>query len=150
MKRYLSRLPCEIIQHIIGYTLQPQSSDLCKDIHSYIKSRRHIMYLYDQFWTVDMGDCENKYKNWLANDIVSYINNQQGTMYGFVDNFYNVFYRNLQLKNSEYIECYFNKLESNSVDTEINILWGLLLPEERDHIISIFPDGPIFTENTQW
>jgi len=108
------------------------------------------MYLYDQFWTVDMGDCENKYKNWLANDIVSYINNQQGTMYGFVDNFYNVFYRNLQLKNSEYIECYFNKLESNSVDTEINILWGLLLPEERDHIISIFPDGPIFTENTQW
>ena len=150
MEKRMCRLPNEVIQHIIGYTLAPQSLNLRKDIHSYLHSKRRVMYLYDQYWTVDMGELEGEYKFWLANDIISYANSYQGTMYGLVDNFYAIFYRNLRLKNTLDIGVFWNHLQKKSVDTQINVLWGLLLPEERDTLISIFPDGPILVEEAEW
>jgi hypothetical protein len=108
------------------------------------------MYLYDQYWTVDMGELEGEYKFWLTNDIISYANNYQGTMYGLVDNFYFIFYRNLRLRNPLDIGVFWNHLQKKPVDTQINILWGLLLPEERERLISIFPDGPILLEEAEW
>jgi len=150
MEKQMCRLPTEVIQHIIGYTVSPQSPNLRKDIHSFLRSKRRIMYLYDQYWTVDMGELEGEYKYWIANDIISYANSYQGTMYGLVDNFYTIFYRNLWLKNSLDIGVFWNHLQKKPVDTQINILWGLLLPEERDTLISIFPDGPILLEEAEW
>jgi hypothetical protein len=150
MKKQMRRLPTEVIQYIIGYTVAPQSPNLRKDIHSFVESKRRIMYLYDQYWTVDMGELEDEYKYWIANDIISYANNYQGTVFGLVDNFYTIFYRNLRLKNTFDIGVFWNHLQKKSVDTQINLLWGLLLPDERDALISVFPDGPILLEEEEW
>jgi hypothetical protein len=59
-------------------------------------------------------------------------------MCGYVKNFYAVFLRNLTLKTNGDVLTYIEKLEQLSINTQINILWGILLPNEREYIINDF------------
>ena len=142
MQAYISKLPNEIIQNIIGYTITPQSLNLRNDIQSYILSLRRITYLYNQYWTVYMHEEEEEYKNWIVNDIIHYMNQYQGTMYGYVEKFYNIFLRNTRLNTQADVNKYYKQLEKMNVERQINSLWGLLTPSERDDLIRIFPDAP--------
>jgi len=44
----------------------------------------------------------------------------------------------LTLKTNGDVLTYIEKLEHLSVNTQINILWGILLPNEREYIINDF------------
>jgi len=50
-------------------------------------------------------------------------------LYGYVDKFNNIFRRNLYMRSC--LEMYVYQLQNKSVMTQINILLGLLTPEER-------------------
>jgi hypothetical protein len=126
--------------------MQPQPLALQIDIKHYRNSLRRIKYIYNQYWTVDMGESEHEYKYWIINDIITFANAYQGTVYGYVAQFYTIFYRNLRLKTPHEIGVFLNRMSHLPPDTQIHILWGLLLPEERERLILIFPDGPILLE----
>jgi len=64
-------------------------------------------------------------------------------MFGYVDNFYNIFKRNKYLKTNEDIDTYVDNLEKKDVSSRINIFLGLLTIKERNDIII---EAPILNE----
>jgi len=109
MKNFIQRLPTDIILRIIPYTYNIQNKDLLKDIIHYKESRTLLLELYHNYWIVEaqMQDQEEDI-NWLINDIIAYANNDNATMFGYVDNYYTIFKRNIFLKTIEIIDKYRN------------------------------------------
>ena len=135
----IKKLPGYVIQMIIGYTYSPQSPTLLRDIENFSSTKKLIHTVYNQYWTIDMMEDENEYKHWIMADIEYYINDYQITLfYGYNEKMYHIFYRNLQLKTVLDVNTYWLILQKKHIHTQINILWGLLTPIERNEIISNF------------
>jgi len=130
LHRSIRKLPLDIIMRIIPYTYQLQNKILLDDIVNYTETRTAMLDKYYKFWCVDM-ECRfpDEDKHWLINDILAYANNYNAIVYGYVDKFNNIFRRNLYMRSC--LEMYVYQLQNKSVMTQINILLGLLTPEER-------------------
>jgi hypothetical protein len=139
MNDFIQRLPLDIILQIIPYTYNLQKKDLLNDIIDYKVSRSILLELYHKYWIIEgqMQDPEEDI-NWLINDIFAYANNDKAIMYGYIDNFYTIFKRNISLQTKEEIDKYVNKLEEKKVKTQINIFLGLLTIQERNDLLTIF------------
>ena len=140
MKEFINKLPLDIVLLIIPYTYKIQDKSLLNDIVNYAESKKILIDLYYKCWIIErqMPDPE-EHKNWLINDIFGYANNDNATMFGYIDKFYNIFLRNIFLKSNEHIEKYVYNLEDKDVSTQINIFLGLLTIKERKDIITNFP-----------
>lgn len=136
-KELVQRLPKEIIEIIISYTYEFQDKQMLEDIRNFIETRKTILTLYRTFWidTWDGGELEDK--NWLINDLHAYSNNYKASMYGYVENFYNILKRNYLLKTKidEELDNSIRIIEKKNVHTQINIFLGLFLSKERNDII---------------
>jgi len=140
----MNKLPMDIVLHIIPYTYRLQNKNLLDDIIDFTRSKKILLELYHKFWIVGMQYHDpNEGKYWLINDIYAYANNYKATMYGYVDNFYNIFKRNQYLKTNEDIDTYIDNLEKKDVSSRINIFLGLLTIKERNDIII---EAPILNE----
>ena len=131
---FIHKLPYNIILRIIPYTYNTQSKQLLQDITNYTKIKTQISQLYFDLWIIQRQEPQPEDKNWLLNDIMSYANDDNPTMLGYVDKFYNIFKRMIQLQTNEDVEKYVLLLEKKNVSTQINILLGLLHPNERSII----------------
>ena len=129
---FMYNLPCDILSQIIPYTYNTQSKQILQDIVNYTKIKTQLSQLYFDFWVIDREELEPEDKNWLINDIISYTNDDIATMLGYVDKFYNICKRNIQLQTNECVDRYVSILEKKNVSTQINVFLGLLLPHERD------------------
>jgi hypothetical protein len=139
----INRLPIDIVMHIIPYTYNLQSSRLLFDIVNYKEKKATLHKLYYNFWIIIQQDVEPEDKNWLINDIFLYANDNKASMYGYVDNFYNIFKRCISLKTKEEIDKYVYHLEKKDVNTQINIFLGLLTPEERLDVVTLFQSANV-------
>ena len=139
MDKFIERLPPEIILLIIPYTYNLQNKNLLSDIRNYTKTRRLLMKLYHEYWIIDAESQDPEEDiNWLINDIYLYANNHEASMYGYVDNFYNIFKRNVSLQTNDNIDKYIINLDKKTGKTQINILLGLLTHNERNDVIANF------------
>ena len=127
----IRKLPIDIIKHIIPYTYNIQNMELIEDIKNYKIFKTIINNLYYDFWIVKMGENEPEDKNWIANDLMAFTNDYYATMYGYVDTFYETFYRNFILKTKRNVDKYIHKLEKREINTQINVFLGILTPFER-------------------
>jgi hypothetical protein len=131
-------LPQNIINYIITFTYQYQSIDLLEDIRSFIETKQKICHIYRVRWSIfDYYISCKEDKNWLINDIFIQLNENQPTMYGYTDYMRSVFTRHysLQHSNKNDIDQSIKKLDCYSVDTQINISWGLMNTAERNSFI---------------
>ena len=136
MSDIIKKLPEDIISLIIPYTYSLQSKELIDDIQTYFSKKKIITRIYSKWW-FDSNE-ENADKNWLHNDLISFANDYNATMFGFKESFYNIFSRNIMLKKDEKkIDKYIVRLENEKVEKKINIFWGLFTPEEREDFIDI-------------
>ena len=127
LQQLLDKLPIDIIRYIIPFTYNIQDKMLLDDIGNYSKTKIQVFDLYYSFWA-------NEDKSWLANDIFSYANLNNASDFGYIDNFYNLLYRNPNYKKIDII----NYLEDAPDNIQINIFWGLFKPKERYEIIASF------------
>jgi len=136
-KELVQRLPKEVIERIISYTYEFQDKQMLEDIRNFIETRKTILTLYRTFWIDTWDDIEPEDKNWLINDLYAYANNYKASMYGYVDNFYNIFKRNflLKQKTDTDIDKSIRIIERSPVNRQINIFLGLFFPKERNDII---------------
>jgi hypothetical protein len=137
----LKRLPVELIDNIISYTYSPQSEELIMDIHMYHNSMANIHRMfYNTFYSVDNTDI---YKIELLDSLMLYTNNYIPLHHGYHEDFYAIWNRyplftplnhaNLnEYKIHEYIENVFSK---KSINTQINMLWGIFTYGERLNFI---------------
>ena len=144
IQRIINNLPLDVVRYIIPYTYQTQNKKLLNDIVDYKKSKSVIFELYYDFWIINHSQMIPEDRNWLINDLFGYANNDQATMLGYTDDFYKLFSRNPRLTTKKKVDKYIEILETKEVDTQINIFWGLLLPEERNDIIQQFKEETSF------
>jgi len=137
MNELMNRLPLEVIFfHIIPYTYNIQSKSLLEDIVSYSHAKNLLIEMYYNFWILFAEDTEPEDKNWLLNDIYTYANEDNATMNGYVENFYNIYRRHIMLDSNEKIDKYISNLhERRNVRKQINIFIGLLSAKERIEFI---------------
>jgi hypothetical protein len=136
MNDFIQRLPSDIILRIIPYTYNLQNKNLLNDIINYKESRSLLLELYHNYWIIEAQSQDPEEDiNWLINDIFAYANNDKATMYGYVDNFYNIFKRNISLQKIDTIDKYLIDLEKKTVKTQINIFLGLLTITERNDVV---------------
>jgi hypothetical protein len=57
-------------------------------------------------------------------------------MYGYRDNFYNIFLRHVSLKNRLQVNKYIKQIWKLDVVSQINIVLGLMTPEERHTVVT--------------
>lgn len=132
----INKLPIDIVNNIISYTYSPQSKELMNDIKSYFKTKRKVFADYHDMWFDDIY--EDSDKSWLINDLYSFANDYNPTIFIYVHSFYAIFARLFMLNaNRHKINTYISKLENEKIDKQINIFWGIFTPEERNDFIDI-------------
>jgi len=84
-----------------------------------------------------MNEIVPEEKYWLINDLFAY--SDQYIIFNddlnYVYNYYDVFLRNILVKDYETVDKYVDYLSKQTVETQINIIWGLLNVVERDEFI---------------
>jgi hypothetical protein len=132
----IRKLPTEIINNIIiPYTYNLQNKNLLEDIVNYKNTRVKIDEIYYNFWIIYLENENPEDKYWMINDLFIYANDYNPTINGYVEKFYRIFYRNTRLQSITTVNKYVEQLEKKQVNSQINILWGLLIPTERNAII---------------
>jgi hypothetical protein len=135
MKKFIDKLPQDIIYIIISYTYNLQNKELLDDIQNYTKAKKELLHNYYDYWISYINEEEPEDKYWLINDLISYSNNYKATMYGYTNNFYDIFYRNLLLKTNQDVDKYIINLDNKNANSQINIILGLLTKQQRDEFI---------------
>jgi hypothetical protein len=136
MNELIDKLPMDIIHHIIPYTYNFQKKDLLDDIKNYTESKTILSNYYYNYWIIFIQSQEPQDKYWLVNDLFAYANNYNPSMYGYVEEFYNIFKRNTFLQSNQDIDRYILNLEKKDVTTQINVFLGMLTPNQRNDIIT--------------
>jgi hypothetical protein len=62
--------------------------------------------MYYNFWILFAEDTKPEDENWLLNDIYTYANEDNATMNGYVDKFYNIYRRHVMLDSKEKVDKY--------------------------------------------
>ena len=137
MRELITKLPLDIILYIIPYTYHLQNKDLLTDIKSYTETKTLLSNYYYNYWIIFMQSQELQDKYWLINDLFAYANNYNPTMYGYDEQFYNIFKRNTFLQSNEDINRYILNLEKKDVCSQINVFLGMLTPEQRNDLINL-------------
>jgi hypothetical protein len=133
-----NKLPIEIIYIILSYTYQPQPKEITEDIKNCHESKQILLQTYHNYWIFICQENEPADKEWLINNLYRYSNKNTPTMNGYVDEFYELFFRVFNIRTKEQVNKYITILDNKSLDTQINIFWRLLNLEERNKFIELF------------
>lgn len=128
----LSRLPEEIQGRIMSYTYQPQPEFLLEDIQSFVDCKKELLQKYYDFWILQLHMSVPEERRWLINDFFYYANQYKPTMFGYSDTFYQLFQQAYGIYTQAEVEAFVRKLGKKEVDTQINVVLGLLRPDQRD------------------
>jgi hypothetical protein len=127
----IKKLPLELIWNIMKYILNPQPTELLNDIRSFHFLRDIGLKLYKQKYEID-------YISYFTNDLGGYLNEDLPIFKGCVNKFYDTFRRLYQNKNKDkktILKYFFKYLMNPDRSIELNVLWGLLKPLEREQIL---------------
>jgi hypothetical protein len=132
MRQYLlNRIPDDVLREcIIPYTYAPQSKELCEDIRNYFEVSNDLFDMYRKEY---INGYENEDKDWLINDITRFMNQDQATMYGYIDYYIQFFRRMYRLQNADRdrIINFFKNSELYPFPRDINRNIALMTPVER-------------------
>ena len=135
----LKKLPKELRNNILTYTLKPQTKELLEDIKSFNKIKEEIIEIYKNIF-----DDEYDRICWLNNDIVRYMNEDIATMNGYTEFHNKIFKRlfKLRSKSNEYIFNNTTIISQNPI-TDFNIRFGLLTNLESINFKNFIHDNII-------
>ena len=127
----MNNLPNDVLLHIIAYTYSPQKSELLNDMKNFYDTKHQVIKNYTS------RESELDPYEWIMNDLFRFANEYQPTIYGFTNNFINIFLRNPRISR-ETFTSYIEKFELMSYIQQINILLSLLTIHERNNFIESF------------
>jgi hypothetical protein len=134
------KLPIELQMYILAYTTRPQSSELLTDIHSFIEVRTSTKKLYFDFFISHLREPPPEDLNWIINDLWRFFNSDYPLLYyGLKPDVFKIFKRHIMLTNDKDVTTFINNyIEQREVESQINILLGLLKPKERNRFVCEF------------
>ena len=128
----INKLPLELVWKIQSYILKPQKKEILIDIKSFYKLRNLGLKLYTKRFENEPEQIEN----WFANDISIYMNDNFPSMYGYLNKYYDIFFRLKNIKNKQSILNISYNLSRGCIKREINVLFGLLTYSERINMLN--------------
>ena len=133
VREIIRKLPDDIVRYILPFTYSYQTPELIEDIQSFIKDRKTVEDWYRYKWAIYLYNSPSEDVDWMANDIIIYANSDQATMLGYHDHFYNIGSRSFSLDSQEKQHRFIHAIVQNYVKPMrcFNVIWGLLIPEER-------------------
>ena len=132
----ICKLPEEIKQHILSYSIHPQPPHLCEDIRNFHFTLNRLYDLYYRIYIVDFHEDEPEDKYWIINDLLGYMNGYYPMNTGFIERFYEIIRRSFIYNNVTTVQQFIQYLNSNhDIFRQIHIIWGLFTPEERNYFI---------------
>jgi hypothetical protein len=134
-QRFLNLLPSDIINKIISYTYKTQSKELLNDIKSYYYTKKYAYNIYNARWNWSLYFDKDDGKQTLVHDIIRFMNNDLSILYGYTDQFIEIMTRDFIVKDCEKSIIRIEMICKKHLNTQINILWGLLKHDERSKII---------------
>ncbi len=133
--KYSKNLPFEIIQLIMSYARSPQPKKLLNDIENFYETRSFAFDVYYKEWIIQWDEDSLQDKYWFVNDIILFANGYQATKSGYIDDFYKIFFRNPRIVDCEKVVNYVKNIEKKAIESQLNILWGMLKPKERKKML---------------
>lgn len=80
-----SGAPLDLIKSMYA---TPQPAELLEDIRSFTTGLEQVYAIYSARWPLASNNDDHDTWDWLSNDLISYMNLHQASMYGYVDAFY--------------------------------------------------------------
>lgn len=136
----LELLSNDIIHKIISYTYSIQNKELLNDIKSFHNTKLEIknkyMIKYNSLFTrYNWYEYNNLYKSYifcLVDELYIYMKTKINSK-----NIYNyILERSFKNRTFEKAKMYLNKIGLLEQETQLNILWGILKPNERKLFIT--------------
>ena len=134
----IKKLPYEIVEIIRRYTYLHQPYLVLNDIKNYYQTRKIASQLYYDAYKDNFDNCPNDDILWFSNDILIYMNKRQPIMFGYVAKYYDIMLRSYNINSIPKVIKYTDYLEKHNPQKEINVYWGLLYPNERIEMLSMF------------
>ena len=134
VNNFIQKLPEDIINRIISFTHTPKPSNLLHDIRNYYNSLSLIKVIYFRYWEM-MNSTELDSQQLLLFQIKTCANNNR-ELSTFFDSFRHIWFRNFMLNNNYDFDNFIVKFNLKPVQTQINMFWGILKPEERQYFIA--------------
>jgi hypothetical protein len=137
----IQSFPIEIQYKIMSYSYSPQSHHLCQDIKNYFETINYLRIYYRNIYIEEWGEELPEDQYWLVNDVLGFMNDYYPIFLGYRHHFCEIInrsqvYRNWSNKRFEnVVDTFIKKLNNSNVTRHINVIWGLLLPEERNYFI---------------
>ena len=134
---YMNRLPIELVYKIMAYSYNVQAKSLLDDICDYPKSKNDIIDKYYVIWSMYYVENNLQHLFWVQNAIYSFYNRGNPTSLGYNDHFYGIISRLITITNNSNVASFIRTINNRPVQTQINILWGLLTIDERKQMSNI-------------
>jgi hypothetical protein len=115
------KLPIHIIHHIFSYSYHVQSKQLLRDIVHFHNTKQ--LLFENQPLTFIICDLHH-FINWFQVDYIS-------------SSYYATFFRHYMLHDNVSVLRFIEKSYTLPLHSQINILWGLMKPWERNEFLSI-------------
>lgn len=134
LRQRIYQLPIDVIrEHILPYTYEPQSQELCEDIRNYYEVSNHLSEKYQQIYK---DGYTNEDKEWLLNDIERFMNEDKPTMFGYVEFYTKFFQRIYMLQNAtrDQVIEFLKSPKYYPFTREIYRNIGFMKPYERDKL----------------
>jgi hypothetical protein len=106
-------------------SIYEQPKQLLQDIRDYVETRQTVLHFYMNFWNIYKKNYGNIYRYWVLYDIYTYIIKNNDSLRD------SQIIQNIEI---EYIRFGYIHIRKRLI-SRINIVWGLLLPNERNHFI---------------
>jgi len=138
LKNILNILPENLLKEIYFKIIIKEKSNLNLDIINYHKTKKKLFNKYKNIFYCDFESCII-YD--LLSDHIHMSISYDKLIYFYTIEFYLIWKRNFLLEDYDYSEInfYVNKrFKYLSSKYQINIFWGLLLPQERQEFLNSF------------
>lgn len=138
-KELMILLPNYIIHKIISYAYNIQNKELLNDIQSFHKTKYEVKYKYQTkynwFFTRYSWHENNNlylnYINYIVDELYIYMKTKINSK-----NIYNyILERSFNYKTIKEAKLYLFRLSRLNIETQLNILWGLLRENERNNFL---------------
>ena len=124
---FINSLPLELMEIIRKYTYKPQHKSLSNQIIKLYTLKKLLYSTYSSLYQHELESQPKAIENWIDNDITLYLNEQQGTMYGYRQTICDVLSRNYVFNTKDKIIDYLNKHNiCMDAKTNVNIFLSLL------------------------
>lgn len=138
LKNILNILPDNLLKEIYFKIIIKEKSNINLDIINYHKTKKKLFNKYKNIFYCDFESCII-YD--LLSDHIHMSISYDKLIYFYTVEFYLIWKRNFLVKDYDYSEInfYVNKrFKYLSSNYQINIFWGLLLPQERQEFLNSF------------